>query len=144
MPQTCIWDVLGSNLSQYTHYLRLFILLSPSRQITASLQLVSNSPLTLLSDAIKQSFSTFSTHSRLNKALRLLRHTINFLSTDFIIMKTSNKIVFKRSIAKILIIVLFSKIMLIMDFDKFLFLNFFSLLFNLPPNSSSTLADPLH
>jgi hypothetical protein len=44
----------------------------------------------------------------------------------------SNKIVFKSSIAKILITVLFLKIMLIMDFDDILFVNLFSLLFYLP------------
>jgi hypothetical protein len=43
--------------------------------------------------------------------------------------------VFKSSIAKILIVVLFLKIILIMDFDDILFLNFFSLPFDLPPQT---------
>lgn len=48
-------------------------------------------------------------------------------------LKTNNEIVFKRSIAKILIIMLFLKIMLIIDLDDFLSIIFFTLLFELPP-----------
>jgi hypothetical protein len=49
--------------------------------------------------------------------------------------------VFKSSVAKILIVVLFLKIMLIMDFDNFFIPQFLSLLFDLPPNSCSTPVD---
>jgi hypothetical protein len=50
--------------------------------------------------------------------------------------------VFKSSLAKIPIIVLFLKIILVMDLDDFLFLNFFSLLSGLSPNSRCTPAYP--
>jgi hypothetical protein len=66
-------------------------------------------------------YHSFSTYITMNKALKLSRHTINFLRGDFIITKMSSNIVFKSSIAKILIIVWLLKIMLIMDFDDFLF-----------------------
>jgi hypothetical protein len=49
----------------------------------------------------------FLIHGTPNKALKLSRHTINLLRRDFIIKRTCNKIVFKSSIAKILIIVIF-------------------------------------
>jgi hypothetical protein len=49
--------------------------------------------------------------------------------------------VFKSSVAKIIIIVLFSKTMLIMDFDDYFIAHSFSLLFDLPPNSCGTSAD---
>jgi hypothetical protein len=48
---------------------------------------------------------------------------------------------FNSSIAKILISVLFLKIMLIMDFEDFLFLDFFTVLSDLLPNSRGTSAD---
>jgi hypothetical protein len=54
-----------------------------------------------------------STHGTPNKA----HH--QFLRRDFTIKKMSNKIVFKSSVAKILIIVLFLKIILIMYFADF-------------------------
>jgi hypothetical protein len=56
--------------------------------------------------------------------------------------RTSNNIVFKSSIAKILTIVIFLKIIFIMDFDDFLFRSFFLLLFDFPRNSRGTPVDP--
>jgi hypothetical protein len=50
--------------------------------------------------------------------------------------------VFKSSVAKIIIIVLFLKIKFIMDFDDFYLLNYFTLLFELNLNFRSTSADP--
>jgi hypothetical protein len=59
------------------------------------------------------------------KGAKIVKAHHQFLRKDFIIKKkTSNKIVFKSSVAKFLITVLFFKIMLIIDFDYFLF-NFF-------------------
>jgi predicted phosphoadenosine phosphosulfate sulfurtransferase len=55
-------------------------------------------------------FQPCSTHGTLNKTVKLSRHTISFLRRDFIIKVMSIKILFKSSIAKILIIVLVLKI----------------------------------
>lgn len=87
-------------------------------------------------------YQSFSTYSTMNKALKLSRHTISFLRRDFIVTKTSSKIVFQSSVAKILIIAVLLKIMLIMDFDDFL-LNFFHS-FRPSPKLCNTPADPLY
>jgi hypothetical protein len=69
----------------------------------------------------------------------VLASLVKSLRNDFITKKGKLKnIVFKSSITKILIIALFLKIMLIIHFDDFLFRDFYTLLFDLPPNSGGT------
>jgi hypothetical protein len=78
------------------------------------------SMLGLIFQPVDQSFSTFFSKWHTEQGAKIVNARHKFLKERFYhLKKTSNKITFKSSTAKILITVLFLKIMMIMNFDDF-------------------------
>jgi hypothetical protein len=75
----------------------------------------------LVVNAIDHSFSTIFNPRHVEKGAKIVKAHHQFLRRVFIIKKTSNKIVFKSSIAKILITVLFLKNNVDHGFPRFFF-----------------------
>jgi hypothetical protein len=91
---------------------------------------------------LEQTFSAFFNSRYTEQGAEIVKAHHQFLR-EILSLKTSNEIMFKIPIAKILIIVLFLKIMLIMDFYDSLFLDIFLFFFfELPLNSGTKPADP--